>query len=188
MRRVAVVGSSGVGKTTLAEQVAEQLGVPVIELDALMHGPDWTPTPTPEFRAVVTNAIAEADTASDGWVIPGNYRNVADITQRRADTIVWLDLPRRVSIWRLFKRSVRRSVTREVVWGGNRESLADLMSRDPNRNVLLWAWRSHPLYQEVYASYISGDFWAHATVHRLRTRADVEAFTERLGARPEISG
>ncbi len=180
VRRVAVVGSSGAGKSTLAETLGAHLDVPVIELDALMHGPDWTPTPTPEFRAAVMRAIAEADDSSDGWVIPGNYRNVADITQRRADAIVWLDLPRRVSMWRLFRRSVRRSIEREQVWGGNRERLRNLVSRDPNRNVLLWAWRNHPQYQQVYEEYATGEFWGQAAVHRLRARADVERFLDSL--------
>jgi adenylate kinase family enzyme len=176
MRRVAVVGSSGAGKSTLAAEIAEHHGVPVIELDALMHGPNWTPTPTPEFRAQVTSAVASAEQSDGGWVVPGNYRNVADITQRRADTIVWLDLPRRTSMWRLLKRSLGRVLTREELWGGNRESLGNLVSRDPSRNVLLWAWRNHPHYQQVYETYADGDFWARATVHRLRTRADVETF------------
>jgi adenylate kinase family enzyme len=176
MRRIAVVGSSGVGKSRLADALADQLGVPVIELDALMHGAGWTPTPTPEFRAKVTAAIAEADESVAGWIVPGNYRTVADITQRYADTIVWLDLPRRVTMWRLLTRSVRRSVTREEVWGGNRESLVNLVSRDPNRNVLLWSWQHHPQYQQVYEGYAAGEFWSHATVHRLRTRSDVDTF------------
>ena len=178
MRRIAIVGSSGVGKSTLAESLAERLDVPLIELDALMHGPDWTPTPTPAFRTRGMDAIAAADESDDGWVAPGNYRTVADITQRSADTIVWLDLPRRVTMWRLLKRSVRRSATREQVWGGNRESLLNLVSRDPNRNVLLWSWHNHPLYQQVYAGYASGEFWSHATVHRLRTRSDVADFRD----------
>ena len=180
MRRVAVIGSSGVGKSTLALALAERLGVPVIELDALMHGPDWTPTPTPEFRSTVMAAMAEADESDGGWVVPGNYRTVADITQRSADTIVWLDLPRRVTMWRLLKRSVRRSVTREEVWGGNRESLVNLVSRDPNRNVLLWSWRNHPQYQQVYEGYAAGEFWSRATVHRLRTRSDVADFRDNV--------
>jgi len=176
MRRIAIVGSSGSGKSTLADALAERLGVPVIELDALMHGPGWTPTPTPEFRSKVTRAIADADTSADGWVVPGNYRNVADITQRSADTVVWLDLPRRVSMWRLLRRSLRRAVTRETLWGGNRESVRNLVSRDPERNVLLWAWQHHDDYRELYRTYAEGDFWARARVVRLRTPRELRAF------------
>lgn len=175
MRRVSIVGSSGSGKSTLAYSLAERLDVPVIELDALMHGPDWTPTPTPEFRLKVVQAIAEAESSSGGWVVPGNYRTVADITQGGADTIVWLDLPLRTSMWRLLRRSVRRAITREELWGGNRESFRNLVSRDPERNVVLWAWQHHSGYQHVYAGYASGDFWSHAAVHRLRNRATVDA-------------
>ena len=180
MRRVAIVGSSGAGKSTLANLIGERLGLAVIELDALMHAPDWATTPTPEFRAKVMGAIAEAEATAGGWIAPGNYRTVADITQRGADTVVWLDLPRRVSMWRLFTRSIKRSVQREEVWGGNRESLRNLVSRDPDRNVLLWAWRNHPLYRDVYTGYASGDFWAGAAVHRLRRTAEVDAFVAAL--------
>ncbi len=178
MHRIAIVGSSGAGKSTLANEISDRLGVTLIELDALMHGPNWTPTPTPEFRAKVVAAIAE--TGDGGWVTPGNYRSVADIVQRRADTIVWLDLPRRVVMARLSRRSLRRVVTRERVWGGNRETLGNLLSRSPERNVVLWAWQHHDDYRTVYDTYAAGDFWAGADVHRLRTSAEVAAFVGSL--------
>lgn len=170
------------GKSTLASAIATHVGTDVIELDDLMHGPNWTPTPTPEFRAKVMTAItaSEGDDSSGGWVIPGNYRNVADLVQRRADTIVWLDLPRRVSMWRLLKRSVRRVATRAEVCNGNRERLANLFSRDPNRNVLLWSWQHHDQYRSVYDGYASGDFWSHARVVRLQSAADVTRFLNQV--------
>lgn len=180
MRRIAVIGSSGVGKSTVAGTVADRLDVALIELDALMHGPGWTPTPTPEFRRRLLAEIATADAENDGWVIPGNSRNVTDIVHGGADTIVWLDLARRTSMWRLFRRSVRRSIRREETWGGNRETLRRLVSRDQEANVLLWAWRHHPQYTEIYEGYQSGTFWAHATVHRLRTSGEVARFLDRL--------
>ena len=89
MRRVSVVGSSGSGKSTVAARLAEQLGVPHTELDAINHQPNWTPLPHEEFRRRVTEITAGAQ-----WVVDGNYSTVRDIVWDRADTVVWLDLPR----------------------------------------------------------------------------------------------
>lgn len=154
----------------------------MIELDDLMHGPNWTPTPTAEFRAKVMDAIAAAEgpDGTGGWVVPGNYRNVSDIVQRRADTIVWLDLPRRVSTWRLIKRSFHRIATRAEVCNGNRERLANLFSRDPDRNVVLWSWQHHEQYRSIYETYATGDFWGHAQVERLNNAGDVGRFLDSL--------
>lgn len=182
MNRIAIVGSSGVGKSTLARTVSDALDVPVIELDGLMHGPNWSPTPTPEFRSKVMSAIADAqgEHSTGGWVAPGNYRTVSDIVQGRADTVVWIDLPRFVTIRRLWVRSLRRALTRERVWGGNRERLRDLFSRHPDRNVVLWSWQHHDQYAQLYENYAAGGFWSHATVHRLRTTREVKTFVESL--------
>ncbi|MFT6289841.1 MAG: adenylate kinase family enzyme [Ilumatobacter sp.] len=174
VQRVAIVGSSGAGTSALAQEIAERFGLNVIELDALMPSPDLPPTTTPEFRAKLISAI-EA-TQDRGWVIPGNYRVVADITQKQADTIIWLDFSRSLVTWRLVKRSVRRAITRKEVRGANRERLRDLFSRSPERNVVLWSWRNHDHYQGVYHSYASGKFWSHADVHRLQSRNDVNVF------------
>ena len=168
----------------MAESIGGRLHLASIELDDLMHGPNWEPTPTPRFRAEVTAALADAEgpDGDGGWVVPGNYRNVADIVQRRADTIVWLDLPRHVVIGRLLRRSIRRVVTQAEVCNGNRESWRNLLSRDAARNVVLWSWQHHDQYREIYETYAAGDFWAGAVVHRLRTPSDVDALLADLGA------
>ena len=145
-----------------------------LDLDELYHGPDWAPTPTPEFRRRVAAALAAAD--ASGWVIAGNYAMVSDLTQGGADTIVWLDLPRWLSVSRVVRRSIRRVVHREALWNGNRESLGNLFRRDPDRNVALAAWRNHPLYELQYGEFAAGPFWAHADVHRLRSRREIDDF------------
>jgi adenylate kinase family enzyme len=120
VRRVAVIASaSGNGKTTLGRALAERLGVPYVELDALVHGPNWTETPDAALRALVEPVVR-----SDGWVIDGTYqRKLGTLVLDAADTIVWLDLPLRVWMPRLLRRTARRVTGREKLWNDNRETL-----------------------------------------------------------------
>ena len=102
MRRVAIIASaSGNGKTTLGRALAARLGVRFVELDALVHGPDWTETPDDELRAT-----SRRSSRGDGWVIDGDYeRKLGTLVLDAADTIVWLDLPTRVWLPRLIRRT-----------------------------------------------------------------------------------
>ncbi|UJR84795.1 hypothetical protein [Sandaracinus amylolyticus] len=176
MRRVWIVGSSGAGKTTLARTVASRLELPHVELDAIHHQADWRPLATPEFRAQVE---ARLD-ASDRWVICGQYvSKLGDLVQRRADTIVWLDLPRALVMRRLIARSLRRVITREELWNGNRESWRGLTSADPEENVVLWSWTRFAGVRARYAA-LFDEAPPHLTLHRLRSPAEVARFVHDL--------
>ncbi len=120
MRRVAVIASaSGNGKTTLGRALAARLDVPFVELDALVHGPNWTETSDEDLRSLVTPIVA-----LDGWVIDGTYRRkIGDLVLAGADTIIWLDLPLRVWLPRLLRRTWRRRRGIEPLWNDNRETL-----------------------------------------------------------------
>lgn len=171
MKRVAIIGPSGSGKSTLAAHLAPRLEATIVELDALFHRPNWEPTPTPEFRAKVSAAI---DT--DRWIVAGNYSIAMDIIHGAADTIVWLDMPRWLVTWRVVRRSIRRVVTREELWNGNREHWRNLVNRDPEVNIIMWAWEHHPKHRAKYEALATTPLWAHADVHRLRSRRDVRQF------------
>ena len=120
MRRVAIIGSaSGNGKTTLGRALAPRLGVRFVELDALVHGPGWVETPDDELRALV-DPIVRSD---EGWVIDGTYRGkLGTLVLDHADTVVWLDLPIRVWLPRLLRRTRRRVSGRETLWNDNQET------------------------------------------------------------------
>ena len=122
MRRVAIIASaSGNGKTTLGRDLATRLGVRFVELDALVHGPDWTETPDDELKETLTPILNE-----DGWVIDGNYTSkIGTLVIDAADTVVWLDLPTRVWLPRLARRTWRRVKDHETLWNGNTESWRD---------------------------------------------------------------
>jgi adenylate kinase family enzyme len=171
VRRVAIVGPSGAGKTTLAQHLAAQIDGDVIDLDPLYHGPDWTRSPVPEFRG----RVAEATTA-ERWVVAGNYSQVIDIVHGRSDTIVWLDLPRSLCTWRVMRRSLGRVLRREELWNGNRETCGKLLSRDETENPVMWAWTQHGQTAPRYQGFLDGTFWDHADVHRLSSTRDVRSF------------
>ncbi|MEV4510552.1 shikimate kinase [Dactylosporangium sp. NPDC049525] len=146
MRRVSVVGNSGSGKSTLGRALAARLGVPFVELDAIHHLAGWEPIDATEFRRKVGEIVD-----GDGWVIDGNYSAVRDLVWSRADTVIWFDLPRRTVIRQVLWRTIRRGVTREELWNGNRERLTSLFRLDPEVSLLRWSWTRHQVYRDRYA-------------------------------------
>jgi adenylate kinase family enzyme len=169
MRRVVVIGTTGSGKSTLAERLSEQTGLRVIELDSLFWGRDWQGAPVELFRHRV-----ERETRDDGWIVVGNYGQVRDLVWRPADTLIWLDMPLSLVMWRLLRRTVRRVTTREELWGtGNRETWRNsFLSR---QSILLWALKTHRRNRVKYA--LECEFLAkEKRVVRLRSRGEVERF------------
>ena len=79
----------------------------------------------------------------------GNYSHVRDILWPLASTILIIDLPKRVVMTRVIKRTFLRILKREELWNGNRESWRNALSRDPMRNIILWSWNSHEKYHKV---------------------------------------
>jgi hypothetical protein len=166
MRRVVVGGSTGCGKTTFARALAERMGVPLIELDAIRHGPNWTETPDERFRELV-----DADTIADAWVVDGNYSIAMDLTWGRADTLVWLDYPLDLVLWRLFVRTNRRIVSREVLWNGNRESFRNAyLSGD---SLYLWVFRTFWRRRRTWPRSLAAGY-RHLGLRRFGTPGEAE--------------
>ena len=171
VRRVSVVGNSGSGKSTLARELAASLGVPHLELDSVFHQPGWEPLPEGEFRRLVTARAGE-----DGWVIDGNYSVVRPIVWARADTVVWLDLPKRTVIRQVAWRTLRRAVTQQELWNGNREPLINFLTWVPEKSIISWAWHNHAKYRTRYGTAAADPANAHLTFIRLTSRGDINHF------------
>lgn len=182
MQRISVVGNSGSGKTTLARQLAAKLAIPHLELDSVFHQPGWQPLPRDEFRRRVSEF-----TKASCWVTDGNYSAVQDIVWGRADTVVWLDLPRRRVMRQVIGRTLRRMVTRAELWNGNREPWRNLFRLKPEESIITWAWTRHRTYRERYLSAQSDPANAHLAFVRLRTPAEMAALI-RMAARQQAAG
>ncbi len=179
MHRVVVVGNSGSGKTMLAAALATRLGVPHVELDAYHNQAGWQELPVPEFRARVAAVVA-----ADGWVVDGNYTRVRDLVWSRADTVVWVDPPRRRVLRQIVWRSVSRAVLRRELWNGNRESWRNLVSRDPERSIIVWSWTRHEVYRQRYLAAMRDPVWAHLRFVRVASRAQARALLAAAGTPP----
>jgi adenylate kinase family enzyme len=173
-RRIAVRGGAGSGKSTFAREVARRLAVPYVELDALHHGPNWREASAEELQTRVRAALDD----ERGWVVDGNYDGkLGPLVLDRAQLIVWLDLPLRVTFPRLLRRTVRRAWRREELWNGNRESFRlAFLSRE---SILLWLLRTHWSNRREWAPLFSG-----REVARLHSPSEVREFLSRLGERP----
>lgn len=171
--KIAVTASaSGNGKTTLGRKLARRLELPFVELDALAHGPGWTETSNEELRRLLAPVLA-----GDGWVIDGGYRaRVGDLVLGQADVVVWLDLPVRVWLPRLLRRTMRRLVLREEIWNGNRETLRGVVWG--RRALIPYALRMHRSRRRRYPVEL-----AAFPVVRLRTTEEVDAFLSSVGER-----
>ena len=173
MRRVAVVGTSGSGKTTFADRLAARLGLPRIELDALYWEPGWVGASDDVFRDRVRTALG-----GDRWVLDGNYSQVRDLYIERLDTIVWLDLPLRTCLARVIRRTVRRTRSREDLWGtGNRESWRKQLGRD---SLIWWVLTTHRRRRRQYEERFAEPALAGVDILRFRSSTDADAWLEAL--------
>jgi adenylate kinase family enzyme len=161
----------------VGRRIAGALGVPFVELDAVFwHQPGWVGLDRASFRAAVDDLTTEG-----GWVVDGNYSSaVQDIVWSRADTVVWLDLPKAVVMWQIICRSLGRVALRKELWNGNRERWGSLLTLDPEDSVIAWSWHQHARQRRSYERAMSDPVWHHLRFVRLRSRRHASRFVRHL--------
>jgi adenylate kinase family enzyme len=163
MRKILVIGSGGAGKSTFAGRLSAQLGLEVVHLDALYWQSGWRETPKPEWREKIAELIARAE-----WIMDGNYLGTLAERIAACDTVIFLDLPRTLCLWRVVKRAA-------IYWGRTRPDMAAGCSERLTFEFVQWIWQ----YPRETRPKVLALLQAHRDakqIVQLRTPADVEMF------------
>ena len=171
MRRVMIVGGPGSGKSTLARVLGEATGLPVHHMDHIHHLPDWQPRPMAEKRE-----MARAVTEGDAWIFEGGMSSTYAERAARADTLIWLDLPVGLRLWRVTARLWR-------YYGQNRPDMAEGCTETLGWHTLEfydWILRTRRAQRRKIADLVATARPGLA-VHHLRSRRDVAAFSAAHG-------
>lgn len=125
MERVLIIGPCGSGKSTLARELAPRLGLPLVHMDQLGWQAGWIETD----KATLNARLAEA-VAGERWLIEGNYGATLAPRLERADTVIYLDFPVRLCLWRLTRR----------IWQNRGRSRPDMPEGCPERFDAAFFW------------------------------------------------
>lgn len=164
MQRIAIIGPSGAGKSTLSRQLGEYTGLPVCHIDAIHWKPGWVESARQETQSKVEMVVQE-----ERWIIDGNYSGSSlDLRMNRADTVIFLDFPRRIYLPRVIRRTIR-------YYGTTRPDLGEGCPERLDVAFLRWVWNFHkhsrPRLLDALARH-HGKF----VLHRLRSPAQVREF------------
>jgi adenylate kinase family enzyme len=163
MKKVSIIGSAGSGKSTLAARLGNANGITVIHLDKLYWKPGWTEPGKDEWNEIVKNILDQEE-----WIIDGNYGGTMEMRLAASDTIVFLDLPRTVCVWRVLKRVFRYKK-------GGRSDMADGCEERFDWEFLRWTW-NYPRDSKPKVENMLKRFETEKAVIRLRSRKAVNTF------------
>jgi len=168
MKRILIIGTSGSGKSSLAAQVAQRLGLPFFASDHFYWEPGWKLVSLDEVHARLAEIVCR-----EAWVLDGNFDNERELVWKSADCIVWLDYSFATILWRVASRNLRWLVTRQVTWSGNRMTWSQAISG------IRHAVKSYSLKRRLYPGWqaeLSG-----VACHRFHNSREAQAWLQSLG-------
>lgn len=163
MKKIIIIGSSGAGKSTLARRLGEATGLEVIHLDRLYWKPSWTETSKDEWRKIVENVVLK-----DSWIIDGNFSGTMEPRFQACDTVIFLETPRTVCIYRILKRVA-------LYRPGRRPDMADDCHERFDWEFLKWVW-NYPARSKPKVEALINRFQDTKKIIRLKSKRDIENF------------
>ena len=168
MQRVVIVGANGAGKTWLAQRLAIALDAPIIHKDALALTRGWQQRPRDEVQAALHEALQ-----GPFWVLEGGPSILDEAVLAQATLVIWLDLPAKLRVWRIFWRSLQYlGRTRPEHPAGNRDW--------PGPRQARFLWRALLGGAGFRDAVLSGLAGRDVPIIRLTKARDVRAFLAHL--------
>ena len=174
MKRVAIIGSGGAGKSTLARQLGPILNIPATHLDAVYWQEGWVESPKDDWNQTMRDLVDQ-----ETWILDGNYGGTIDVRLEAADTIIFLDLPRLICVKRIIQRRIQyHNRTRPDMGPNCNERL--------NWVFLKWIWTYPAQRRPGILSKLHG-YQERKQVVILRTPAEVKRFLNNVSGSTKLS-
>ena len=170
MKKILVIGSSGAGKSTFARRLHQLTSLPLVHLDQLYWKPNWVETTDKaEWKRTIENALRD-----DAWILDGNYSGTLEMRLEKCDTVIFLDLPRLLCVYRILKRVA-------LYKKGSRPDMADGCDEYFDWEVIKIVW-NYPTRSKPKVEALLKRFENEKTILRLRSQKEIENFFENIAA------
>lgn len=163
-KRIAIIGPSCSGKSTLASLLAARMNVPVLHLDqaAHHHGSNWQRIPDSELIVIQKEFLLH-----DSWVVEGNYRVCMPERFAKADTVLWLDPPLTGCMWRYLLRCMGK---------GDRHGGLPGATKEFSWALIRYTFNNYPKNKAHYERFLAQT--PHLQVIRITSFRDVKLFMD----------
>ncbi len=180
MKKINVIGTSGSGKSHFSRLLAEKLGIPYIEMDAVFWLPNWNHLATQDFLNELKPMLEQ-----EAWVLDGNQSKTNHLKWQYVDTIIWLDFTFLLTFKQILLRSFNRAYTKQEIWAGTGNNESFKRNFFSSRSVVLWMlqnyWKTKRKYTKLFASELAN----HVELVRITSPNQAELFLADLGAANE---
>lgn len=165
IKRILVIGCCGAGKSTLSGALSEKTGLPVIHLDALFWKDNWTESTREEMDAAIMSAAQ-----ADAWIMDGNYSRTLPMRLAFCDCVIFLDYPRYVCMWGVFKRILK-------FYGKCRPDMGKNCPERLDFQFLKYVWNFEKKQKPKLLSYLDD---AKVPIFTIKSRKECYSFMEKF--------
>lgn len=168
MEKIAIIGSPGAGKSTLAGKLGAIHEIEVLHLDRYFWEPRWKEKPRGIRREILQGLVQK-----ERWIIEGTYLDTSDIRLKAADTIIFLDIPGLICFWRVLNRYFKHLKHRKERRPDLPEGCRDKLGAYYSIKVL-----GFPLFKRKWLLNRLSEFENEKRVYTFRSNGEVEDFLQ----------